>query len=490
MGVGVETFVAVLLTPFLIRRLGESAYGTWIVIGSLTGYLGILDFGLRGSVGRFVAFYDARNDRDGVLAVLNTAGVVLTGLGLVFFGITAIASQTIAHWAEVPPELLPEAQRALLIVGVNLLAFFVLRIFDATLWGYQRFDLLNQVDIPSAAFRGILSAFVVSQGFGLVGLAWVTLGLSFTVGITKAAFCIRINRELRCSIRHVRVDALREMWEFGVWNFFLSLAYMARTQLSPVVIGATLGMSWVTPFSIVMRLVGTATTLIAAGVGVLTPMATALYAQSDQERQKRLFFESGRFCTAAALYFFSLFIFLGRPLLSLWIGPHYAWAWLPLSIIAAGELFPMSVSMAYNTAHGMNRVRSLAFRGACECLTALILAWGLGLSYGFVGICAALAIAASFWRGWFTLQHALTLTNTRLFDYCRSGPARSAMAAIPPAIGLAAMVWLHPPENWLTLCAFGATFTLATAACFFGCHLVPNESIRSQFIRVLATRRP
>src|SRR5882724_9747505 len=78
LGMGVEMAIALFLMPFLIHRLGEAAYGAWIIIGSFTGYLGNLDFGMRSSVGRHLALYHARNDRDGVLSVINSAGLATT----------------------------------------------------------------------------------------------------------------------------------------------------------------------------------------------------------------------------------------------------------------------------------------------------------------------------------------------------------------------------------------------------------------------------
>lgn len=470
LGVAIEALTAVFLTPFLIRRLGDSAYGTWIVIGSLTGYLGVLDFGLRGSVGRFIAFHHARGDRNGVLATLNTAAATLTVLGTLGFVLAAAAAQVMPRWADISPELLPDARLALLIAGANLALFFVTRIFDAVLWGFQRFDLLNLVDIPAALVRGVLSAAVVAQGYGLVGLACVMLGLTAGVGIAKAVLSRFVEPGLRPGVRHIRAASLREMWGYGFWNFLSSVASMARTQLGPVLIGATLGMLWVTPFSIVMRLVGTAMMLVTAGTGVLTPLATALHAQRDHERQKQLLFDSGRLCTAAALYFFALFVVLGRSLLSLWIGPHLAWVWLPLAVIAAGELLPQSVLMSENTILGMARNRSLAIRGAGECLTALILGAVGGARYGLTGVCVGWAVAATVWRGWFMLVQALRLTGISLSEYLRSGPIVSALAVMLPGCGLAAAAGYAPPESWPALCAYGLTFTALTAASYVLCH--------------------
>ena len=38
------------LAPFIVHRLGDSAYGVWALIGSLVGYMGLLDLGVRSAV--------------------------------------------------------------------------------------------------------------------------------------------------------------------------------------------------------------------------------------------------------------------------------------------------------------------------------------------------------------------------------------------------------------------------------------------------------
>jgi hypothetical protein len=33
------------MSPFIVHHLGTSAYGMWVLVGSLTGYLGLLNLG-------------------------------------------------------------------------------------------------------------------------------------------------------------------------------------------------------------------------------------------------------------------------------------------------------------------------------------------------------------------------------------------------------------------------------------------------------------
>src|SRR5678816_2847734 len=79
-GMSAGMLVGFVVAPFLIHRLGETGYGLWVLIGSLTGYFGLLDLGVRGSVGRFIAYHRAQGDQRGVNATLTTALMVLCGV--------------------------------------------------------------------------------------------------------------------------------------------------------------------------------------------------------------------------------------------------------------------------------------------------------------------------------------------------------------------------------------------------------------------------
>jgi O-antigen/teichoic acid export membrane protein len=49
--------IAFFLSPFVVHHLGATSYGIWILIMSVTGYLGLLDLGVRGTVPRYIATF-------------------------------------------------------------------------------------------------------------------------------------------------------------------------------------------------------------------------------------------------------------------------------------------------------------------------------------------------------------------------------------------------------------------------------------------------
>ncbi len=73
---------ALYLIPFLINHLGDSWYGTWILIGSVLGYFTLLDFGLFSAAERFVTLSFARDDHDEIKRILSTCLVLFRVAGL------------------------------------------------------------------------------------------------------------------------------------------------------------------------------------------------------------------------------------------------------------------------------------------------------------------------------------------------------------------------------------------------------------------------
>src|SRR5262249_6908099 len=142
-GYGVPMLAGFVVAPFLLHRLGETTYGLWILIASLSGYFGLLDLGMRGSVGRNIAFHRGKGDPEGVNAMLSTAAAVMCAAGalalLGTFGVLFLFFQLL----DVPPGQADSVRLALLLVGLNLALWIPTNIFDATLWAYQRFDLIN-----------------------------------------------------------------------------------------------------------------------------------------------------------------------------------------------------------------------------------------------------------------------------------------------------------------------------------------------------------
>src|SRR5438128_12659616 len=302
-GMATHLLTGFVVAPFLVHHLGQTGYGLWILIASLTGYFAVLDLGVGGSVGRNVAFLRAKNDRDGVNSLVSTALAILSGVaGLVLLA-TLGALALFFVLFDVEPAQADAARLALLLVGCNLAVSFLLGIFDGLFWAMHRFDLQNLIDIPTVLLRAWLTFLLIGQGHGLVALALITLLTTVAAGLAKLVICFVLDRGLRFRMSLIGTESARGLYGYGTWFFLFSLARTITPQISPQVIGARLAVALVTPFSVAARLVAYANAFLIAGTQLLTPVATGLHATGQHDDQRRLFLEGGKYCLALALGF-------------------------------------------------------------------------------------------------------------------------------------------------------------------------------------------
>lgn len=467
-GTVVSMLVGFVVSPFLVHHLGESGYGLWVLIASLTGYFGLLDLGMRASLGRNVAFHHARGDREGVNAVVSTALLFLcTAGGISLVGMSGLVP-VFSRVFHVPPGQEAAARVALMVAAVNLVLTFMLSAFDALLWAAQRFDLLNAVDITTVLARTALTYALIGRGYGVAALAWLTLGSTAACGAAKAVASFWAIPGLRPNPRRASAEAARALFSYGLWNFVASMARMMMSQFSNLLIGAWLGVQTVTSYNIALRLVTYGTLLVSAAAGVMTPMATAFHAGGEGDRQRRLFLEGGKYCLTLSLFFLPLFLILGKPFITLWMGPRFVGsAWL-LTILALGESVPMSQLISSGIVLGMGRPRRLAAAYLAEAAVALGLAATVGGRFGLPGICMSFAAGAALCRGLGTLAMASRLVGAPLREYATRSVAPAVATAAVPAAGLAVAVAWRAPVGWAELVLYGTTYSAAYAlvACF------------------------
>jgi O-antigen/teichoic acid export membrane protein len=463
LGMAAHMVAGFVVAPFLVRHLGDREYGWWILIGSLTGYFNLLDLGVSAAVGRNMAYYRAKGDRAGVNAVFNTSLALLGGVAGVALVGTLCLLPFFPQWFQVPDDQAPEVRLALLLFGVNLALVFPSNALMGTLWSLQRFDVLNAIEIPVLVLRVGVTFYFIGQGHGLVALSVIVLSTTLLSALVRAACCFRLDPGLRLGGGQVERGMARKLGGYGFWYFFLSMERPAGQLVVPPLIGYWLGPVMTTLHSFPARLTGYASSVMTSGSQVLTPIATAMHAERRHTEQQELVIEGSKYCFALGLYFICLFLWLGQPLLNLWVpGSLLQSAGLLLAILALGDLLPMSQWINYGIILGKGRHKVMSLISIAELAATVGLAWMLSQRYGLVGVCVAVAVPGALCRGVCQAVYCCRVVGVSLSEYVARAFVPPLVSAAVPAASLALVVseW-HTPDTWLQLCLYGAVFSVA-----------------------------
>src|SRR5438874_11520819 len=89
---GTSVLVGLFLWPLILHRLGDAAFGIWVLIFSITGYYGLFDLGIRSSVVRYVSKAKATNDIEYASRVISASLFSYACVGAIAFLTTIFVS--------------------------------------------------------------------------------------------------------------------------------------------------------------------------------------------------------------------------------------------------------------------------------------------------------------------------------------------------------------------------------------------------------------
>lgn len=459
LALAVNLAASLFLLPFLISRLGDDWYGTWVLIGTILGYFTVLDVGLFSAAERYVALHFARRDWPAVNAVLSTSLVVFSAVGLAALILVSLATLFIPLFVEAP-ETQATVRWAMLVCALDLALFFPSGTLNGIVVARLRYDLAHLLQIGKIALRTALIIYFVSAGHGIVALAAITLGTNALERAAKLWLAVRLFPELSLSVRRFSWSNLREFVRYGVPSFLTEVADKIRFYVDTVVVGAMLSVASVTLYNIAVRLVHYYIQVIFGGIGYLLPVFTAQAGAGEMDALRRSFLFGTKIAVALSALIGGGLIGVGGPVIEVWIGEEYRAAVPPLVLLVAGVFFELAQLPSVNLLFALGRQGFLARLGLTEAAANLGLSLALVGPFGLVGVALGTTIPLVLLRS--VVQPGFVC---RQIDLPRAAYLRAVARVAVPAILLQVPAWLALHElgarsPWLAIGAAAAIWPI------------------------------
>jgi len=397
-----EVLVAFFLTPFIVKGLGLPTYGVWSLLNSLVGYMGLIDLGIRGSVGRFINLYLAREAPDRVREVISTSLAFLTGGALLALVVAVVVGfQFGTLFPRTPADLLDDIRTALPILTLGLLLAFWGAVYRSLVLAFDRFDLANAVGLLGLALRAGFTVLVLELGGGLVGLVWVMVGTLFVTNVLNVVLAGKCFPGSGFARRWVSRERFAEMWRFGTVAFTSRTASTIAVQSGPVIAMAFIGPAAVGIYSIALQLVQTCQRILEQLGTVIYPSVMKLGGVEDRAGLKNVFLWYSRLVFLVGGLLYLGVIAFGPAFIGLWVGPDFAEAGLVARILAAGDLLMLAGSTATLTLFSLGRLKINLQVSVAEAIAMVLLAvlFAGPLAMGLPGLALGTALPMVVARG-------------------------------------------------------------------------------------------
>ncbi len=472
-------------TPFTVRLLGTSAYGTWALLQLSLEWAFLADLGMATTSTKFAAERFAKGDAAGETAVVWTALVITTAA-------TALAAATVAIWA--PSILVP-----LLHVHRGTLRTDVLatRVVCALFLASSVAGIVNTPQVVRLRFReytlisqgaNVLTVVGVPIALALVARGVVTAAIVALAAATLAVFgnCVLAVRLQPALLRpRVSRQLLRPFFTFSGALTLASLATIFLTTGERFVLALNRSPTIVAYYALAASLGTILAEVPQQLTAPLLPGLVRLDTTGQPGEHDALYTRSLQALFLTIIPAALLLALLAHPFLSLWAGTGYAQhSTGPFFLILAGVIFTSLATVPYTYLLSSGRTKAIAAVRLAEVLPYFGAAAILTSKFGAIG-------AALTWMarsvidsviGFGIVHHVARLRWSPL-------PTRRVAAILTPALFAGALAATATATHGLLPRAASA-LVLATGYAFVTWRVVLTAEERSSLLALLVTVFP
>lgn len=383
---GTELLIGVFMLPFNVAHLGQSAYGLWVLVASVTIYFSMFDMGYGVAQVKFAAKYRAQGDTAALNEIASTMFCLFSGVGAFTFAVAVLLSFNLGRFFPLTAEQAQTGQIVLLFISGYVALGFPTSVFGGIVNGFQRQYLNGIVAIVTAIVVAGVNVAVLLAGYGLAELVAATTAVRILSYLLYARNAYRVFPALRIRPQYFRRDRLREVTGFSVFILIIDLANKLNYSTDTIVIGAFLGTSAVAIWAVAQRLIEIVQRITDQLNAILFPVVVDSSTVQRVDRLQKILVQGTRLSLAMVVPLATVLGLTARPLVMIWVGPAFS--------ASVNVIYILSIVVALRVGNATSAVilkgsdvhKFLAFSNLSMAACNLILSVLLVRVYGLIGV--------------------------------------------------------------------------------------------------------
>ena len=487
-GLVINTTLSFVLSPIVVNTLGSTYFAIWALLQQFTGYLWLFDLGVRESVVKYVAQYDASGEHDELNRAVGTAVsmyaiVSVAGL-LAAWGVAA----ALPHVFNIPPEAISIARTTAFLTGATVALSFLFNVYVGVLMGLQRMYLVTRLNIVVSVSRTLVIILLLKLGYGLIALAAVSFALSVVNGWRVYSACRKHAPHLSLRPVPLRREMVAKLLNYGKWVLVSNVGDKIIFSTDAMVVGYFMPVHELSYYAIGGSLINQLRQIVSAAANVVNPLSSGLQARKEMAALASMIRLGTTFAVLLGLPICVGFIILGERFIALWMGAQYAaTSSQVLTALAVGSMIGLPYLTISGFFYGIGDHRIVALSRVFEGAANLALSIALIKPLGLVGVALGTSIPHAVMVGAILPALLPSRLPMRLGDYYLRTYVRPLLAVAPFVGACWAIAHLVVPTNLPTLLGCGALamLTYLPPAWFLGLSGEERGKLRS----VLQRRR-
>jgi O-antigen/teichoic acid export membrane protein len=387
--------VGIVLTPFIIRSLGDSEYGLYTLIGSFVIYLSLMDMGLNNTIVRFVAKYRIQKNKKGEQEFLGTTMIVYCAISLilVILGLLLYNNIDSIFAKSLTIDELQKAKIMFLILVFNLTFSLPGGAFQAICNAYEHFVFPRIVTIIKYILRAICIVVLLLFGSKAIGLVILETVLSFITILVTAIYVYK-KLNIKISLSKYDLSLLKEIFSYSFWVFLFGIVAKFQWNAGQVVLGVNTNTITVGIFGVGIMLGGYYGAFASAINGLLIPKATKMVIEeSNRDEFTNTMIKIGRINLYILSFILTGFFLVGQQFILLWVGKNYSQSWIVALLIMIVLTLPLIQVFGNSVLEAKRKNKFKSIVSLVSVGIAVVLGYNLSFVYGIYGMIIPLVSA-------------------------------------------------------------------------------------------------
>jgi O-antigen/teichoic acid export membrane protein len=481
-----------LLTPFTFHKLGNDGYGTWNLINSITGYLGLLVIGVPMASVRFFAQHVATGDTRKLNQAIGSCAALYLTLGAMALiaGVGMYAFFSFGY--QIPSPLHADARWAFGVMVVFVAVGFIGLLPNGILSAHEDFVARNLIRLAGVLLRLGLTIGLLALQASLTILALVQLACLAFDFLLCWLLVRRRYPQTRIRLADFDWKMARGIFAFSLYVLVLNAGARLAFETDAMVIGHFMDVGSIPYFTVANSFLIYLMEFLLAIAAVVMPVATRLQTQGKQSELRAIFLKWSKIALSVTIVAGLFLIVLGPRFIAWWIEPGFeqpAGQVLQILMISYLVFLPLrAVALPILMGLGKAGVPTIGFlvTGILNLVLSIVLVRPLGLA----GVALGTAIPNVLFAG-LLLVYACRQLGTPIVEYVGYVFPRAMLGAVP-VLGL--LLWCRNEldiRGFAALAAAGiaSVVLFALLSVLFVYRKDPYVDLRARLPRLWAWRR-
>jgi O-antigen/teichoic acid export membrane protein len=346
-----QLFPQLFLVPYLIATLGDDGYGIYALVWSLLMSIEQLQMSLQQGVIKYSAGFIAQGRIDQVSRVASCSFVCAIALAALASTGTLTAA---AFYNDPNGQIAP----SLVVVGIMILFIIPLTPHIAIIQSMQRF-YVGAIATTISRFASLLAVMLWFHvaGPSLRSLVAIMAGGLLLAKAGQLPIAYKLVPGLKTHLRLCNLEHLTHILAFGGMTLLVSLCLTLNSTGVRWLMESLVSTTFVGHLSIMLMPGILLSQIVTAVTMTVMPATSAYQATGQQGMLTEMLIRGSRYSTILALAALLPATLLMRAVLSLWLGPSYAFLAPYALTLFAGTAFVQSASVSHHVLKGLGQLK-------------------------------------------------------------------------------------------------------------------------------------